>query len=227
MDQGHSLLVHACGVNIQPQRCSRPPAVLRPSATDLPEEVIEQIRGILHPVNNIADPYRALKIRLLNLFTPKPLDLCQKIIHSSELCDRRPSQLMESMLALLPPGEPDGMLFKTHFINRLPLDIRYHMVAGGFTSAPGRWRQWQTTSGLPETAGRAATDTTRWRQRSWRMWRSMRRRWPLSTCSPSTPAQEEGRQGRQGQGHCCYVHKKYGANSWKCADPTTCKWTEN
>ena len=37
------------------------------------------------------------------------------------------------MLASLPPGEPDGLLFKTHFINRLPLDIRNHVMAGGFT----------------------------------------------------------------------------------------------
>ena len=42
----------------------------------LPEEVIQQLRGILHSVDDIADPYRALKIRLLNLFTHKPLDLC-------------------------------------------------------------------------------------------------------------------------------------------------------
>ena len=38
----------------------------------LPEEVTEQVRGILHAVDDIADPYRALKVRLLDLFTPKP-----------------------------------------------------------------------------------------------------------------------------------------------------------
>ena len=36
----------------------------------LPEEVIEQVRSILHAVDNIADPYRALKAKLLDLFTP-------------------------------------------------------------------------------------------------------------------------------------------------------------
>ena len=71
----------------------------------LPEEVIEQIRGILYTVDNIADPYRALKAKLLDRFTPKPLDLCQRIINGGELGDRSPSQLMDSMLALLPPGE--------------------------------------------------------------------------------------------------------------------------
>ena len=74
----------------------------------LPEEVIEQIPGILHAIDNIANPYRALKIRLLDLFTPKLLDQSQKIIHGGELGDRRPSQLMESTLALLPPGSLMG-----------------------------------------------------------------------------------------------------------------------
>ena len=44
----------------------------------LPEEVIEQLRGILHTGDNIADPYRALKTKLLSRFTPKPLNLCQR-----------------------------------------------------------------------------------------------------------------------------------------------------
>ena len=151
----------------------------------LPEEVIEQIPGILHAIDNIADPYRTLKIRLLDLFTPQLLDQCQKIIHGGELGDRRPSQLMESTLALLPPGEPDGMLFKTHFINRLHLDIRDHVVS---ISAPVRWRQWRTTFGLPETAAREARSITRWRRLSRRMWRSSRRQWPRSTRSLSCPS---------------------------------------
>lgn len=96
--------------------------------TTLPEDVIEQVCAILHAVDDIPDPYRALKVQLVNLFTPKPLDLVQKIIHSGELGDRRPSQLMESMLALLPPGEPDGMIFK------VPADIRNHVVTAGFNS---------------------------------------------------------------------------------------------
>ena len=39
---------------------------------------------------------------LLRLFTPKPVDTCLKLILSGELSDRRPIQLMEAMLALLP-----------------------------------------------------------------------------------------------------------------------------
>ena len=70
----------------------------------LPEEVIEQIRGVLQTVKKLDSPCLALKARLLDLFTPKPKDQCFKLIFRGELSNRRPSQLMESMLALLPLG---------------------------------------------------------------------------------------------------------------------------
>ena len=94
----------------------------------------EQLRGILHTVNDIADPCRPLKTKLLSRFTPNPLDLCQRIINGGELSNRSPGQLMESMLALLPPGEPESMLFKAHFLNRLPADICNHVAAAGFNN---------------------------------------------------------------------------------------------
>ena len=62
-------------------------------------------------VHNLDHPYVALKARLLQLLTPKPAYTCLELIFSGELGDRRPSQLMETMLALLPPGEEDGILF--------------------------------------------------------------------------------------------------------------------
>ena len=47
----------------------------------LSEEVIEQIRGVLHAVEHLDHPYMDLKARLLRLFTPKPADNCLKLIH--------------------------------------------------------------------------------------------------------------------------------------------------
>ena len=61
--------------------------------------MIEQLHGILHAVDDIADPNSTIKNKLLNRFTPKPLDLCQRIINGRELGDRSPGQLMETMLA--------------------------------------------------------------------------------------------------------------------------------
>ena len=67
-----------------------------------------------------------LKVRLLDLFTPKPMDQSLKLSFGGELGDRRPSQLMEYMLALLPPVEKDSLLFKTLFLTS---EVRDHVVA--------------------------------------------------------------------------------------------------
>ena len=166
----------------------------------LPEEVIKQLCGILHTVDDIADPYRALKTKLLSKFTPKPLDLIQRIINGGELSDRSPGQLMESMLALLPPGEPESMIFKTHFLNRLPVGIRNHVAAAGFN---------HTATELADIA-----DT---------LWFASNHRQSGNKRSKAVAAvQEEDEKGT-----VCYTHKKYGADTWKCAEPTTCTWAEN
>ena len=34
-------------------------------------------------------------------------------------------------------------------------------------------------------------------------------------------------KGGKGQGKLCHVHKKYGDQTWKCADPRTCTWSGN
>ena len=34
-------------------------------------------------------------------------------------------------------------------------------------------------------------------------------------------------KGGKGKGTMCFIHKKYGADAWKCAEPTTCTWAEN
>ena len=52
-------------------------------------------------------------------------------IHSGELGNRRPIQLMEAMLAVLPPGEEDSILFKTLYITKLPKEVRGHVLANG------------------------------------------------------------------------------------------------
>ena len=31
----------------------------------------------------------------------------------------------------------------------------------------------------------------------------------------------------KGKDTVCYVHKKYGDQTWKCAAPSTCRWSEN
>ena len=34
-------------------------------------------------------------------------------------------------------------------------------------------------------------------------------------------------KGGTGKGTVNFVHKKYGADTWKCSESTTCTWMEN
>ena len=86
--------------------------------------MVEQIRGVLGLVYDLDRPDVALKVRLLDLLTPKPADTCLKLLFG---CDRRPSQLMETMLAI--PGEEDSILFKMLYVTKLPSNVRSHVLA--------------------------------------------------------------------------------------------------
>jgi len=90
----------------------------------LPEEMLDHVKSVLRASAISDDPYQLLKDRLTHLYTPDDLDLTCKILSVAELGDRRPSQLIKTMLALLPNGEADSLLFKGVFLSRLPVEIR-------------------------------------------------------------------------------------------------------
>ena len=135
---------------------------------------------------------------------------------------------MESILALLPPGEPDGMLFKTHFINRLPLDIRDHVVAGGFNLSSREM---------------AAVADNLWFVRN--SCQSGNKHHPVATAvqedveeleeavaalnvQPKPPqSKKKAAKGSKSHGKLCHSHQKYGDHRWKCADPHNCTCSGN
>jgi len=93
----------------------------------LSDDTLEQVRSILHAVNTLQDPYADLRARLIELYTPNDLELVFRLLHAPDIGDRRPSQMMETLLAMLPQGEADGLIFKGIFVSRLPEDIRDHV----------------------------------------------------------------------------------------------------
>ena len=90
----------------------------------LQEDILEKLRSVMMVAGTVADPYGLLKSRLVELFTPSVMEHLNSIIWQPELVGRRPSELMEALLALLPPGEQPGLLFKAHFLHHLPSDMR-------------------------------------------------------------------------------------------------------
>ena len=65
-------------------------------------------------------PYEDLKAKLVSSYTLTRWQRINKLIHHPALGDRRPTALMDAMLALLPDDEVPGSLFLGLFLERLP-----------------------------------------------------------------------------------------------------------
>ena len=72
----------------------------------IPHHVLERARVILTLADTAAHPFTALKDRLVELLTPSILDQCTSILWGAELGGRRPTELLEVMMAALLPGGP-------------------------------------------------------------------------------------------------------------------------
>ena len=135
---------------------------------------------------------------------------------------------MEDMLPLLPPREPERMLFKTHFIIRLPMTIRDHMVTAGFTLtsremvavADNLWfarNSRQSDSKHHPVAAAVEEDVE-----------EIEEVVAALNVQPKCPQpKKKAAKGCKSQGKLCYSHQKYGDQTWKCADPRTCTWSGN
>ena len=77
-------------------------------------EVMDEIQDVIEEIATTAagDSYECTKERLL-LYAPSRWVMASRILHHQHLGDTRPAVLMSKMLALLPRGEPLGILFQT------------------------------------------------------------------------------------------------------------------
>ena len=72
-------------------------------------------------------PYQALKARLLLATQLTPIQMAEKLMKAADLGDRRPSQLLASLLEFCPTGEENTSLFRAAYLMRLPATIRGHL----------------------------------------------------------------------------------------------------
>jgi len=116
---------------------------------------------------------------------------------------------MDAMLALLPDDEVTGSLFLGLFLERLPEEMRDHLVASEFKNpsemalhADKLWDARRTQSSDPLLAA-AATSPSRARTRE------------RGSTSPSRRAQTPG-PATPGE---CYFHKRFGSTANNCRPP--------
>ena len=99
----------------------------------LPQAIMISVRSLVMASNSSSStPYEDLKAKLVSSYTLTRWQRVTKVIHHPALGDRRPTAMMDSMLALLPEDEVPGSLFLGLFLERLPVEMRDHLVAQDF-----------------------------------------------------------------------------------------------
>ena len=180
------------------------------------------------------DAYKRLRERLTASYSKTRWQQAFALIKHPDLGDRRPSQLMNEMLALLPAGDTgDSTIFLALFLLRLPVSMRDHLGAADFKTAAEMAARadtlWDARAGESTVSSLSApVDAVTARAPSARSPVRNRR------CSPDHCQQTGGRRNRRPtpgprdstrSSSLCYYHENYGQKAHKCEAP--CTWSGN
>ena len=168
---------------------------------------LKSVRNILTDATaDEATLYTRLKERLVHRFMATKWNLAYQILGHPGLGDLRPTQLLDAMMALLPPGEQPGIIFQALFLQRLPADMRDHLVAANLEThremAITADRMWDSRSekGATIAAVRCVSPAARSCHRS-----------------PRRRAATPGAEG------LCFYHSRFAAKAHRCEPP--CTWS--
>ena len=222
-----------------------PQVMYRTVLLHIPHHVLERARGILTLADTSVDPFTELKNRLVELLTPSLLDQCTSILWGAELGGRRPSELMEMMMAALPPGEPAGHLFKAIFLHRMPGDLK-DLVAVQFQQlAPMELAKfadviWDARNSKKTVVAAVSPATveekpaygeeTALEKAVAALTIHNKRRWQGGKSrGGGRPRGGQGGSGAGGQSQrtLCGKHERFGAEAYFCSSPKTCTWSGN
>ena len=185
-------------------------------------DVMDEIQDVIEEVAaGVPDPYERTKERLLLLYAPSRWAMASRILHHPPLGDARPSVLMSRMLALLPTGEPPGILFQTAWLERLPTGVRSLVSTQDFANvramAAFADRVWENKTA--EAAVAALSLHPRPPRSPSPMDTGSRVSSRPSSPPPGGPTRLPARQ----RSTLCFYHRKWGVAARYCRDP--CSWT--
>ena len=164
------------------------------------------------------NPYETLKARL-SRFTKSSYQRLSEFHELPDLGDRRPTELLDTLLAALAGVVHDGStcpLVRYAFLSRLPVTIRSNLTMFEDISLRDLGDKadlvWSSIGAASSVSAVAET-------------RAARRQSPRR--------QTPGRHGRTGRspsssparGHLCFFHERFGARAHRCEAP--CSWTGN
>ena len=159
-------------------------------------------------------PYDSIKTLLISMFVLSDYQKAETLVNLPAMGDQKPTLLMDKMLHLLHADHEPGFLFKFLFLQRLPADLRVHLM--------------DSVADLPRDLATKADIL--WAALSARSLHSVSQEQDvkvhaLPACQqpPSRPAATHSppSTGRSSQGLCWY-HAKFGNKAHKCEIP--CSW---
>ena len=199
----------------------------------LPQDIMVSVRPLVKgSAATSTTPYEDLRDKLVSSFTLTRWQRVAKVIHHPGLGDRRPTALMDAMLALLPDDETPGSLFLGLFLERLPVEMRDHLVAKDFKT-PGEmalhadllWdaRRAQPAAASPLLAAAVApASLPRARDRDRDRGRDRRDSSPARAGRARAPTPGPSAPAASG---LCYYHRNFGSAAANCRPP--CSFSGN
>jgi hypothetical protein len=186
----------------------------------LPYDVLVSVRELARRVRagEVDDPYEQLEDKLTASFQKSPWQKTFKLLDILDLGDRRPSVLMDAMLALLPDNVQPNRLFLALFLRRLPANMRDHLAS----------QDLKTLEAMAAAANRLFDARPQGMSVAAVSRREARSPSPSCHCrSPSrhnhsrrqTPASRSNNTG------LCFYHDHFGKQARKCKPP--CNWSGN
>lgn len=194
----------------------------------LPADAVEDLGDILQGAAAAANPYADLREELVRRYTPGVSERLNAIIFAPELGGQKPSQLMRSLLASLPPAEPPGLLFKQHFVLRLPSDLQVEVgkkleqldARQLAEYADSRWNLRNARKSAPVSLAVDAVASLSLEDADG----------AVAAVSGRRQSQRPTRRGGQRKPKkdaVCAKHRRYGVDAYACEDPETCQFPGN
>jgi hypothetical protein len=123
----------------------------------LPNAVSLSCRSLLLSINfEDKDAYERLKDHLCRNYSKSKWQQGYSLLDHPALGDRRPSQLLQDMRALLPDKEVEGVLFQCLFLKRLPTTMSDAVMAAGLENIEDMAAMADRLHDKPAAAGIAA-----------------------------------------------------------------------
>jgi hypothetical protein len=201
----------------------------------LPTDVVMSVRDLVNTMQpNTPDAYEQLKARLTESYGKTKWQQVNTLLDMPPLGDRRPSHLMNEMLALLPTGEnKDGAIFLGIYMRKLPATMRDHLAAANHNTAAAMAAHadilWDARCGEAAVSQLSDASITAvanmnisGRSRSPDRRSPDRRRGRSRQGRRQTPGPDSRKRDSS---TLCFYHSRFGQKAMKCEAP--CSWTEN